>query len=247
MSGTHNSFVWYDLSTTDPAAAATFYTALLGWTVQENGDYWHLKNGDNGFGGLAATEAGAPVQWLGYVGTIDTKLTTGLLSALGAKTVVEPMEIPKVGTIAVVADPSGAAFALYQSPEAADSTWRPRRDQPGDVGWAEVTADDVEAAKTFYARAFGWITADPFGEPGHEYYMLDHDGQTFGGLMKRPEGAPSCAWTLYINVDDVDATTAQAKDLGGTVLYANTLPGIVQFAVLQDPQGAVFGVAKSLP
>ena len=244
MSAHVNTFVWFELNTTDQEAAEAFYSTLLGWSVgDKSDDYWHLKNGDFGFGGLTKARGGAPAHWLNYIDADDTEATAARLAGLGAKTIMPAMKLPDVGTIAVLADPSGAVFALYQSARD-DKDWAPRHDQIGDIGWMEVTVDDVEQGKTFYTEAFGWTVTEPSGEP--PYYMLNHKEKPFSGLMKRPDEAPVCTWMFYVNVTDVDGTSAQAKSLGGQVLYANSIPDMVKFAVLSDPQGAVFGIAQSL-
>lgn len=243
------TFVWYDLQTTDKAAAEAFYGGLFGWNFVkgDKGDgYIHLKNGENGFGGVGDVQGGAPPHWLGYVGSDDVSGAVARLSGLGAKTVMPAMSIPDVGTIAVLSDPTGALFALYQSAHDAPSDWKPARESIGDIGWADVTVDDVERGKTFYSKAFGWSAGEGVGAPGEEYYMLSGGESPFGGLMKRPEMMPMCAWTYYVNVEDADAISAKAKELGGRVLHEETVPDMVKFAVLQDPQGAVLGVVQSL-
>ncbi|MCO4762305.1 MAG: VOC family protein [Myxococcales bacterium] len=241
-------FVWFELNTTDKAAAGTFYTSLFGWklSLDDGGEgYGHFANGDNGFGGLEMVRGGAPSCWMGYVSSVDTATETARLQGLGAAALTPAMTLPDVGTISVVQDPDGAPFALYQSARP-DGDWTPRTSESGDIGWVEVSCDDVARSSGFYEKAFGWTIGAGFGAPDSPYYMLSAGDKPFGGLMKRPPNVPVCAWTFYVNVDAVDPVCTKANELGGRVLFRETLPGMVDFAILQDPQGAVLGVAKSL-
>ena len=250
MSKTENTFVWFDLNTTDKAGARAFYTALFGWTIQDTdkgGGHTSLQNGEQGFGGMGEARGGAPSHWLGYIDVSDLDARVRKLVKMGGQALMPGMDIPDVGRIAVLADPSGAAFALYQAAGSHDGiAWEPSRRKTGDIGWSDLTTNDVAQAKGFYGEAFGWTAGDGMGEPGKEYYMLSSGGQPLGGLMLRPDMAPVCAWSFYVNVADADATAEKAKALGGRVLHAETVPGMVRFAILQDPQGAVIGIAQSL-
>ena len=123
----HGRFTWYDLMTTDPAAAQSFYTGLIGWGTQqwEGGSmpYTMWTNRDTPMGGLMelpeeARKQGAPPHWLAYVATPDLDATVSRAQELGAKVYVPRTEIPDSGAFAVLADPQGAVFAVYSSPQA---------------------------------------------------------------------------------------------------------------------------------
>src|SRR5262249_54090508 len=101
--------------------AAKFYSSWLGWTFDDGKDgYSHITNGpghENGIGGMPLqmhAPPGTPSHWLAYFHVSDCKATAAKGAQLGAKTLM-PAELMKdVGTIAVLADPKGAVFALYQ-------------------------------------------------------------------------------------------------------------------------------------
>ncbi len=116
-----------------------------------------------------------------------------------------------------------------------------RKRQQGAVSWIELSATDVEAAKTFYTQLFGW-TVNKAPMPGMDYDIITSGGEETGGMMPKPpqmEGAPSL-WGAYISVDDVDATAARAESLGGAVLMAPMdIPEVGRFCLLRDPQGAM--------
>ena len=111
----------------------------------------------------------------------------------------------------------------------------------GDVHWNELQTSDVNSAKTFYTKLFGWTT-QPFGA-GMDYTILMNNGTGFGGIMKAPSPKAPAQWVNYVVVKDVDATIARLKKLGGKVCAPPfDVPGVGRLAIVQDPQGATFGV-----
>jgi predicted enzyme related to lactoylglutathione lyase len=116
--GEVGTMCWADLNSTDPAKAAKFYSDCLGWTVDSGKDgYSHITNGtghENMVGGMMKAPPGVPSHWLSYFHVADCKATAAKASQLGAKTLMPADLMPDVGTIAVLSDPQGAVFALYQ-------------------------------------------------------------------------------------------------------------------------------------
>jgi predicted enzyme related to lactoylglutathione lyase len=116
--------------------------------------------------------------------------------------------------------------------------------------WYEHLTRDVQAAIAFYSDVVGWKT-QPFGEGG-DYIMWVGSQGPLGGVMTLPDeaakmGAPP-HWTAYVEVDDVDATVALTKKLGGKVWKESTdIPDVGRFAVIADPQGASFIASQFVP
>ena len=111
----------------------------------------------------------------------------------------------------------------------------------GEFHWNELQTTDVAGAKTFYTKLFGWTTA-PFGGT-MDYTILLNEGQGFGGIMKAPRPGQSAMWLNYAVVKSVDATLAKLKKLGGQVCCPPfDVPGVGRLSIVQDPQGAVFGI-----
>ncbi len=112
--------------------------------------------------------------------------------------------------------------------------------QHGAFSWCELMTKDVEAAKAFYARLFGW-ELDDMPMPGMTYTVIKAGGKEMGGMMAIPseaDGMPP-AWGVYVTVADVDATAQTAEQLGGRLLVPPTdIPNVGRFCVIQDPQGA---------
>lgn len=117
---------------------------------------------------------------------------------------------------------------------------------PGRFVWHELMTTDVPAAQKFYEEVVGW-KAQPF--PGTEMeYSVWMAGETgVGGLMKLPAEAAAMGtppmWVPYISVADADATAEQIKKLGGHVhKKPHFVPGVGNFGIMGDPQGAVFAI-----
>ncbi|HEU4414507.1 MAG TPA: VOC family protein [Candidatus Angelobacter sp.] len=118
----NNTFCWADLSTPQPDAAAKFYSALFGWQIvkdeKDPSGYMHIKNGENFIGGIPPAEhrnPNAPPHWLLYFQVADVKAAAANTAKLGGKILMPARDMENVGTWAVVADPQGAAFALFKS------------------------------------------------------------------------------------------------------------------------------------
>ncbi|MDH3603190.1 MAG: VOC family protein [Candidatus Tectomicrobia bacterium] len=110
----------------------------------------------------------------------------------------------------------------------------------GANSWVELSTTDVKAATAFYSQLFGWSTEEmPMQDGAYTVVKTGSDG--IGGIMPKPpqmQGLP--CWGVYITVDDVDATAAQAQQLGATTIVPLTdIPNVGRFYTFQDPQGAV--------
>ena len=135
-------FIWADLLTTDPVAAAKFYTGLFGWTantIEQHGrSYTVFSNGSRPVAGLAqrhTANANRPSRWIGYVAVADIKSTLALVATAGGKVRAPARDFPDRGVQAIIADPEGASLGLLQS-ASGDSA----DDEPlaGDWNWFEL-------------------------------------------------------------------------------------------------------------
>jgi len=108
--------------------------------------------------------------------------------------------------------------------------------------WHDLMTTDIEAARRFYGAVAGWRIAES-GIPGSGYLVLHAGDDPVGGIMAIPPGddaMPPC-WTGYVGVADVDAKAGQVAALGGAIVKApQDIAGVGRFAVVADPQGAVF-------
>jgi len=114
--------------------------------------------------------------------------------------------------------------------------------QHGAFSWCELMTTDVDAAKAFYTKLFGW-DSEAMSMPGMTYTVVKAGGNGIGGIMAMPKDAPKGmppVWGTYVTVDDVDQTAKTAEKLGAKILMPPTdIPTVGRFCVIQDPQGAV--------
>jgi predicted enzyme related to lactoylglutathione lyase len=116
------TFCWEELMSSDPAAAATFYAALFGYTIEEwdmgpMGTYRILKRGDRQTGGILKLPPNvAKSSWLAYLHVARVDEATRNAVELGAQVRMQPTDIPKIGRFSVIADPTGAIVALFSGP-----------------------------------------------------------------------------------------------------------------------------------
>jgi predicted enzyme related to lactoylglutathione lyase len=247
----HGRFVWYELMTTDVAAAKMFYTKVLGWGVQDasmpNLAYTFFTVGNalaSGLMGLPeeARKTGTTPRWIGYVGVDNVDATVDQILRLGGVVHVPPTDLLNIGRFSIVADPQRASLALVK--------WlKPRRQQlaglgePGRVGWHELLAADCATAFDFYGELFDWQKADADIDPVGGYHLFAVRGQTIGGMYTKPPLVPAPLWLYYFNVRDINAAAERVKAGGGQVLEGpvevlrgNWIAGCV------DPQGAMFAL-----
>jgi uncharacterized protein len=241
-------FVWHELLTADPDAAQKFYSKVMGWGTQVfpgPEPYTMWKAGDNMVGGMMPLppDAVAPPHWLGYVSTANVDRTADAAQQKGATIMVPPTDIPDVGRFAVLTDPFGAEFAIYQAKEGSAGPGGSPKE--GEFSWHELTTSDVTAAFDFYQSLFGWekTSAMDMGELG-VYQMFGVDGDTFGGMFKQPPDMPGPpSWQHYVKVDDVKRVVEVVKADGGQVINGPMeVPGGDWIANCIDPQGAVFAL-----
>lgn len=246
------SFVWCELMTTDTAGAESFYKKVVGWNpvpFAPDGSYTVFnKPGGSGVAGLMPLPTpSTPPNWMMYVGTPDVDQTAMRIAQLGGRVVKQPESIPETGRFAVVQDPFGAIFGIFQPPPN-----RPGRSGGpglGDFSWFELYTPNPDGAWKFYSTLFGWEKTDAMdmGDMG-VYQMFGRGGGIpSGGIMKPPPGAPA-AWMPYAMVKDAKAAAATATANGGTIVNGPMeVPGGDWIAQGMDPQGAMFSVHSLNP
>ncbi|MCF6521525.1 VOC family protein [Streptomyces sp. JJ36] len=239
---------WVELGTTDLSGAGAFYGALFGWTAEQDpspeaGGYTMLLLGRDPVAAMTPLyQEGQPVAWTMSVSVADCDAVAERVLHHGGTVMVGPMDIFDLGRFAVVTDPQGAVFQLWQPRTFQGAA---RMNETGTLCWVELAARDPEAARDFYTAALSWGAHG--GTGAGDYLQWAIDGRDFGGMLAMdPERFPADApqhWTVYFAVDDVDATLVRARELGGRQGFAATdLPGTGRVAGLVDPQGAAFAV-----
>ena len=253
MANKHGDFIWYELMTSDLAAAERFYGAVLGWRTRPAAegsplDYRIFGTGAADVAGLMAISADAAAagmrpRWLGYIGVDNVDASAAEVLRAGGVQHVPPTNIPGVGRFALMADPQGVSFYVMRGTmEGTSTSFAPGR--TGHCHWNELATTDQEAALAFYAHRFGWQRGDamPMGEMG-DYRFITHHGTPLGAVMRRMPDGPPPAWNFYFGVADIDAAAAAVWGAGGTIHHGPAeVPGGVFIIVGGDPQGAMFGL-----
>jgi predicted enzyme related to lactoylglutathione lyase len=241
------TFSWTDLSTPDPEAAKGFYGGLFGWEAEDlpipddagGGVYTMLRLDGKSAAAVSAAREGQMTAWLSYITVDDLDAVASRSGELGGTVLAGPFDVMDAGRMAVLQDPTGAVFAV----------WQPRENigaeivnAHGAVTLNQLNTTDPERAQEFYTQLFGWRIEQVQG--GEQAYWGIYNGERLnGGMMQLPAdmGAPS-HWLVYFGIDDIDAAAERIGGSGGTVIVPTMdVPG-GQILVAQDAQGAAFGL-----
>jgi len=247
-------FCWLELATSDQDAAKGFYRDLFGWNINDfpmdpQGVYtiFRMDGRDVAAGCTLQPDqkaAGVPPHWMIYMAVDNADQSAAKASSLGAKVLAPAFDVMDAGRMAVIQDPTGAVFCL----------WQPKRNQglgitgdPNTFCWADLVTADPARAKQFYSGLFGWqIMA---GEKDTSGYLHIKNGEDFiGGIPPVRQQGPKMPshWMSYFAVSDVDQAAKKAQELGAkTFAPPMDIPGAGRMAVLADPQGAAFAIFKS--
>lgn len=247
------TFSWVELGTPDLASATAFYRGLFGWATEEvsSEEGIHYVMGslhDRPVAGLYQLSQqqiaqGFPSHWLSYIAVENVAETADKAVSLGGTVVAPAMDVQDLGRMAVIQDPSGALFALWQARAHAGSGLV---NEPGALTWNELATRHTDTVTRFYCELFGW--ASDAKEMGPLLYTTfsNHEGPV-GGMLQMTEewGKIPPHWMVYFAVGDCDEAARLAGDLGAVVPVPPTdLPDVGRFALVQDPQGATFSVIR---
>jgi predicted enzyme related to lactoylglutathione lyase len=247
---------WVELSSPDTDASAAFYGEVMGWEatepgpVEETGGYRMFQQSGKSVGGLMGhMQEGQPTVWATYISVADADETAGRVKDAGGNVIVEPMDVMDLGRMAFFADPTGAAFGVWQPLGFAGAEVV---NEPGSLCWNEVLTRDVDADRSFYTSVFDWTPGRPQFEGAPDSYTVwQIGGRPVGGMMEMgppyfPDEVPP-HWSVCFAVADCDATVAKARELGATIAQEPMDMPIGRFATIIDPQGAPFAVMQLTP
>lgn len=245
---------WADASLPDLRAGERFYGELFGWTFTEGGAGTDSSPGfprhsralldGRPVAALVAKKDGRmPTAWGVHLATPDLAGTVAKVREAGGTVLTEPEAASDAGRSAVVADPDGAVFSVWQAGA------RPgfgATDVPGAFCWAEVYVRNAEAADAFYPAVFGYeLTAPPFDAGDFMAWALPDSGRQVAGRALVGDVLPAEMpphFLVYFRVGDVGDALRTVRRGGGRVLVdRQEIPGAT-FAVVVDNQGAAFAV-----
>ena len=237
---TTHSFVWFEIFG-EPEALSSFYAGALGWTVQTvpmGEQRYHMFSPPQGApqGGF---RTGDP-RWLSYMAVPDVDAAAADVVANGGA-LLEPAQDMGPGRMALVAEPTGAVFALWR--EAQPDEAQDAAPGLGSVQWTECFSSDVDRSLAFFQQSFG-LGNDTMPMPsGGAYNMLKSGEKRVGGAVQDPHEGNDSHWLNWVSVQDVDATAAAIEQHGGSLVApAWDQPGMGRMAIARDPAGTRFGI-----
>ena len=251
------SFCWIELATSDQAAAKNFYSSLFGWTANDTpmgpDDFYtifKLEGQDAAAAYAMRSEQraqGVPPHWRPYVAVASADDSARRAAELHGKVPVPAFDAGNSGRMAVLQDPAGAAFTVWES-KAHSGTGIAGVN--GTLCWADLSTPDRESAETFYSGLFGWNVMKEDENPAHAYWHIKNGEEFIAGIppaTHRPPNTPAY-WLAYFQVSDCDASAAHAEELGAKLnVRPMSMEKVGRLAVVADPQGATFAIFQPSP
>jgi uncharacterized protein len=252
---------WVDTLQPDPDGAMAFYGGLFGWEFAGPGEmpgdppgrYFVARLRGRDVAGVGSQPGGAPLPapgWNTYVHVASADDAARAARSAGGSVLTEPFDALPAGRLAVLADPDGASFCVWEPGERKGAQLV---NEPGAWAMSHLTAPDPERAAAFYGALFGWTT-ETFGEGAGAITMFRLPGYV-GGEPQQPvsrevvatmgaaNGGAAAGWSINFWERDVDASAAKAVELGGSAVAPPFDTPISRMAVLADPQGVAFSIS----
>jgi predicted enzyme related to lactoylglutathione lyase len=250
---------WVDTLQADARGAKDFYAGVFGWEYEgpgpmpgdPPGEYFVARLRGRDVAGIGSQPAGGAVQlpsWNTYVSVASADDAAATAKEAGGAVLVDPFDADPAGRMAVLADPAGAAFSVW---EPGVRSGAQLVNQPSAWSMSDLQTPDPDRAAAFYGDLFGWTT-ESFGPltmfrlPG---YVGGEPEQPVSreviAVMSPAEGTPH--WRPDFWIDDVEAAAATAKELGGSVISPPEAGPVGTSAVLADPSGVAFSVSRVVP
>ncbi|HLY48219.1 MAG TPA: VOC family protein [Solirubrobacteraceae bacterium] len=267
---------WVDASQPDPEAAVAFYSGLFGWKFENvmpagsEGAYFiaRIRGGDVAAVTAPPQESPHAAMWNTYISVARADDAAARALEAGGEVLVPPFDVMEAGRTAVLADPEGAIFCV----------WEARRhrgaqivNEHGAVNFNGLHTRDLEAAKRFYGSVFGWETLTLDG--GNQMWTLPGYGDelereapgrraqtlAFGVPAEFMDVVANISpipaeerdvpphWDVTFGVDDADGIAERATELGATVLAGPVDVPWARMTMISDPQGATFIANQFVP
>lgn len=247
-------FCWVELCSHDIKSAKDFYQSIMNWQydtmpMPDGSDYTMMKVKDTFIaGGYQLSEEfksqGVPPHWASYILVDDADATAKKAKSLGATLLREPFDVSDMGRMAVLSDPTGAVFYLWQPKKTGESL---SNKTPGNFGWNELATNDTKKAGEFYGKLFGWELNAEEVAPRKIYTTFTKNEKPIGGMLALTEewkGAPP-HWGVYFSVANLDKAIEAIKQNAGMILYDPiSIPEVGRFTGAQDPQGVHFSLIE---
>lgn len=242
---------WIDLGVPDIERAKAFYGAVFGWEFSATGppETMHyttclLQGKPVAALALNPDPDATDFWWNVYLATSDCDATAKRATDAGGTLVMAPMEVMDQGRMAIVKDPVGAQFSLWQGRAHVGAQIV---NEPGALVRNDLVTPDPEPARTFYAAVFGFTLDRNEDLPDFDFtFLRRRDGHEVAGIMGSPD-APASGWNTAFEVADTDAAVAEAVAGGGGTVSPPEDFVYGRMATLTDPFGAELTVIARPP
>jgi len=250
----HAEFCWLDLASSDLSKSKEFYAYLFGWEsfempVEDAGGYGMFTLNHKPVTGYyplmkEQIEMNIPSHWMSYIKTDDIASTVNLIKENGGKIIVDVQNVPTQGSMALAHGPDGGLFGLWQPENHFGSAYK---QEHGSMCWFEYGCRDREGAIKFFEAVFGWQSnTSPMGENLYTTFFIENN--MIAGLYELPENMNDVPnhWLPYFEIADLDKALEIVSNNNGVVIMGKLfVEGVGDFAVIQDPIGAVSGLIQS--
>jgi len=231
----------------DVERAKGFYERVFGWTFRNWGPPDFYLTDDTGIGCSLQGRGESTPDTVGVEATMavdDVAATSALIEAAGGRITGGPYDIPTVGRLIWFEDTEGNRVGAMRYEEAA--TPPPAPGALNVMRWFAINADDVQRAKAFYERVFGWAY-EPWGPP--DFYVVRNAGATFnGGLQGRRElkpGVRTRGFEVSFGVADIGALVRAVEARGGRMATQPLkLDGVGTLGYFEDTEGNLIGACQ---
>lgn len=225
---------WVDAQLSDVAAGKRFYGELFGWDFEEAYDstVWARLDGDRVAALARKPDGRLPTVWTVYFATPDARALGERIREAGGQVVIPPVQMGAgLGAAALVTDPEGAVFALWQ---AGSHQGFGRQYEPGTFAWVQLYARDTEVANAFYGTLFQDALFGPDAKPAFGRAAVS---EVFPAMMP-PH------FLVHFRVASCEETLGTVNRLGGRVQMPPFETSYGTVAVVTDDQGASFAVLE---
>ncbi len=239
-----NNFTWTDLSTFDREKTKEFYSTLFGWIFideqkQNKQDYSVAYKDGLAVAGVYTmpqkfTDMGMPSFWMSYVRVENIKEALDRATQIKGIRIEIGITLFGSGKMALVRDPSGAGFTLYEGKDL-----QGRQQKEHCFSWNVHHVKDVSIIREFYEKVLGW-EIQKTSEP--TIYRVYNHGKYIADIEEQSEAVRGSFqyWMPVISIVDIDITASQIENLGGNILVKLNKNQYI----CSDPQGGSFIISN---
>lgn len=234
-----NHFIFADLSTYDTNVAQQFYGAVFGWQYHDAGDNYLLAYaGQHQATGLYETpqkfkDMRMPPFWMSYIQVNSVDATVQIAREQGG--IIEAIEDNAIGKVALIRDPLGAGFTVYEG----DALRTRTQGTANTLVNNELFISDIDKIKPFYESVFHWRIE---AVDNNRYAIHDKQNQVIGAINEVSNDVKGKYeyWSVFFAVQDIAAAKKAVLAHGGSVVWE-----MGDFICLADASGGFFHVVKS--